>query len=225
VIPLVLASAALAGVWLLWRYPLASAALVGRAGLRLLGFRKVVLEAPPGRLVYFTAGSGPPVIFVHGVNDQAGTWVGVAPALARQYRVVVVDLPGHGDSEPRVGSLTPGHLLEGLSAVVGAEARGRQVTLAGNSLGGAVAFRYALAHPTGVAHVVLVNGVIGRRAPAEAAALLLPRTREQARKAMATLSSPRSPRVPAFVLDDLVRRAPGTPLARLLAQPEDALTP
>src|ERR1041384_2217200 len=49
---------------------------------------------------YLAAGSGPPVVLVHGLGGAAGNWLRVAPALARSHRVIVPDLPGHGGSVP-----------------------------------------------------------------------------------------------------------------------------
>jgi pimeloyl-ACP methyl ester carboxylesterase len=203
-----------------WRAPLATMAFAGRATLRWSGFEKLDVAASAGRITYFRGGgAGRPVVFVHGVNDTAGSWARIAPALVGEYRVVVLDLAGHGDSEPRQGPLSMRHLVDGVAAVVDAEARGGPVTLVGNSLGGFLVLQHAIRHPEAVVHAVLVNGAVDRGDGSHAAITLLPRNRDEARKAMDALTSPGTPRMPAFVLDDLVRRAPHSPLARLMAQP------
>jgi pimeloyl-ACP methyl ester carboxylesterase len=135
------------------------------------------------------------------------------------HRLVLVDLAGHGESAPRDGPLTVRDLLDGIEAVVNAEAPGRRVTFVGNSLGGWLALVYARQHRDRVAHVVLVNGAAVRGDGSEAAVNLLPRNRDEARQAVAATMSPESPGMPSFVLDDLVRRAPTSPLARLQRAP------
>ena len=91
--------------------------------------------------------------------------------------------------------------------------------LVGNSMGGWLAMLYAHRHPDRVSAVVLVNGAALRGDGSEASVNLLPRNRDEARAAMLAVTSPKTPLAPEFVLDDLVRRAPGSPLARLLASP------
>jgi (E)-2-((N-methylformamido)methylene)succinate hydrolase len=220
-----LAAFALILVVILWRYPLNALEFAGRAALRVAGFEKTETASRSGRVVYFRAGSGPPLIFVHGANDQAGTWARVAPAFTRDYRVVVMDMPGHGDSDPQTGDLGMPDLVDGLEAIMEAEAGAGGATLVGNSLGGFLALGHAVRHPGTVGHVVLVNGAVNRGDSPAVAITLLPKTREEARGAMDALTSARTARLPDFVLDALVRRSVGSPLARLLAQPEGALQP
>lgn len=209
--------AALAALGLLFRLrPLASFELLGRAGLRAAGFHAAQIASPRGSLTYFAAGQGPVLVLLHGANDQAGAWARVARPLATGRRVLIPDLPGHGGSAPFDGPLDVGDLVAGLEALLEAEARGQPVTLAGNSLGGFLALVEARRRPERVAHVVLVNGAA---LTGGGSVELLPRTREEAREAMEKLTAPGAPRVPDFVLDDLVRRAPGSPLARLMRSP------
>jgi pimeloyl-ACP methyl ester carboxylesterase len=208
---------------LLWRFPLQATVMAGRSALRWSGFEKVQAGTRFGPVTYFRGGSGPVVILVHGANDQAGGWARVAPALARDYRLVVVDLAGHGDSAPKEGPLTIRDLVDGLDAVVDAETTGSRATLVGNSLGGFLALVHASRNAGQVAHAILVNGAVDRGDASKAAVTLLPRTREEARQAMDALTSPSTARMPGFVLDDLVRRSPTSPLARLMARPDSEL--
>jgi pimeloyl-ACP methyl ester carboxylesterase len=203
---------------LIWRYPLKATELTGRSLLRWSGFEETDARWRGGRVAYFRAGAGAPIVFVHGANDQAGGWVRVVPAFTRDHRVIVVDLAGHGDSDPREGPLAMRDLVDGLDAVLDQEVRG-PATLVGNSLGGLLVLLRALHRPDTVAHVILVNGALDRGDGTHAAITLLPKTREEARHAMEALTSPKTPRMPAFVLDDLVRRAEVSPLSRLMAQP------
>lgn len=213
----------LAAVALFWRFPMRSLELLGRATLRGSGFEKREAPSPRGRVVYWAKGTGSLVVLVHGVNDQAGAWARVAGPLARAHKVLVVDLPGHGDSEPREGPLRIRDIRDGLAAVLDAERGAGPASLVGNSMGGWMALLVAKDRPADVARVILVNGTALRAAPKVG---LLPGTREEARLAMDAVTGPAAPPPAAFVLDDLVRRAPTSPLARILANAdfEDGLS-
>ncbi len=208
-----LAAAALSAV-AFWRRPLRCFEALERCRLSRAGLFRAEAAGPRGRLVYWRGGSGPTVLLLHGVNDQAGAWSRVAPAVLPGHRLLVPDLPGHGQSEPTAGSLSLEDVLAGLAEIVRQEGAG-PVTLVGNSFGGFLALLYARHHPDRVAQAVLVNG-----APVSAGAgsvNLLPRDRDEARRTLSALTGPGIGPPPGFILDDLVRRGPGSPLARLLA--------
>jgi pimeloyl-ACP methyl ester carboxylesterase len=214
-----LAGITIAGVAAVAFRPLAVFAAFERIRLRTAGLERVAVPGPRGPLVYWRGGTGPAVFFLHGVNDQAGAWVRVIAPLLDRHRVVLVDLAGHGDSAPADGPLGVRDLLDGIEAVAAAESGEGRVTFVGNSLGGWLALLYADRHPDRVAQVVLVNGAAIRDDGSSARVNLLPRNREEADRAVQATMSPASAPVPGFVIDDLVRRAPASPLARLMAAP------
>jgi pimeloyl-ACP methyl ester carboxylesterase len=200
-----------------YRHPMATIEVIGRLALRGAGLEKASVEGTRGPVAYFRGGTGSPVVFIHGANDQAGAWARVVKPVLARHRVLVLDLPGHGDSGPKDGPLGIGDLYAGLEALLSAEAKGQPAVLVGNSLGGFLAMVYAHRHPDQVAGVVLVNGAALEGDGSEAKVDLLPKTREEARAALYAATGPSGPIVADFVLDDLVRRAPGSPLARLMA--------
>ncbi len=202
-----------------YRHPLATSEVLGHLALRGAGLERASVEGPRGSLVYWRGGSGSLVVFLHGANDRSGAWARVVGPVKTRHRVLVPDLPGHGGSGPKEGPLGVADLYAGVEALLGAEARGERATLVGNSMGGWLAMLYAHRHPARVSGVVLVNGAVLRGDGTEAQVNLLPNTREEARATMFAVTSPKSPLVPDFILDDLVRRAPGSPLARILASP------
>ena len=67
-------------------------------------------------LQYLDAGSGPPLLLLHGHEQSATSWRWVIPALARTHRVLALSLPGHGESAPAVGGYAPGRDLAPLVA-------------------------------------------------------------------------------------------------------------
>lgn len=199
--------------------PIAVFETLERWRLPLAGMERVEMSGPRGPLVYWRGGTGPYVFFLHGANDQAGAWVRTVGPLLGHYRVVLADLAGHGESGPADGPLSVKDLVDGVEALVATEAKDGRVTLVGNSLGGLLAIIYADRHPDRVLQVVLVNGAAIRAGGSETKVNLLPKTRAEARAAIAATMSPSSPPLPSFALDDLVRRAPGSPLARIMAAP------
>lgn len=200
-------------VWMV-RHPLEAIAAVRRHELKSAGFEAREIEAAAGAVRLFEAGEGPPLILLHGVGDHAGTWAGVAPAFTDRYRVLAVDLPGHGDSAPREGPLRMAEVVAGAEAVlVEAASGGEPAIVVGNSLGGWLASILALRHPEDVERLVLVSagGLSGEISS------LQPTNREEARELVERLRHPDSEEIPDFVLDALVRRAadPETPISRL----------
>jgi pyruvate dehydrogenase E2 component (dihydrolipoamide acetyltransferase) len=113
------------------------------------------------RIFTLSAGSPatPPVVLIHGIGGSATTWEGVIESVAATHHVVALDLPGHGRSDaPDPARFDYGieHLAATVLAVL-AELRVSRATLAGHSLGGAIAIAAALAAPDRVAGLVLVD--------------------------------------------------------------------
>jgi pimeloyl-ACP methyl ester carboxylesterase len=103
----------------------------------------------------------PLVVCVHGILDQAASWDELAVGLVeRGYRVVALDLRGHGRSghPPSNVALTVVDFLWDLTRVAARETR--PFTLLGHSMGGAVATLFAAAYPQQVERLVLVEPVI-----------------------------------------------------------------
>lgn len=135
-------------------------ALRWRAGLALRKVRVGEINWP-----YLEGGnpSGEPLILVHGFGGDKDNWVLYARHVRTHYRLIFPDLPGFGDNDR---SLEPDH------SVAAQAARLRQFMdalgiekchLGGNSMGGAIALRFALDFPASLLSLTLFNnaGVLG----------------------------------------------------------------
>lgn len=177
------------------------------------GFAPLVLGGEADRQVSLVKGSGQPLLFLHGVGNQGSSWFEVAPAFSGSHRVVVPDLPGHGESAPASGDLPMATIVGGAERLLLEVTSERKAIVVGNSMGAWIATLLALKHPDRVERIVLVNG--GALPGDPGAPSLLPQNREQAAELMALLRDPAAPPLPDWLLDDLVRRAPTGPTARL----------
>ena len=96
----------------------------------------------------------PPLILIHGLDRVARTFDHLVPHFTSRYRVIAVDMRGHGDSgwDPQARYLVEDHVgdLEGLVAQLGL----RNITLWGNSTGGRVVQVFAGKHPDLVSRVI-----------------------------------------------------------------------
>jgi pimeloyl-ACP methyl ester carboxylesterase len=191
------------GTLMFYLRPIAVISALRRHDLAKAGFQKSTLDSSVGPQTVFTSGAGPTLIFLHGAGDNAGTWKDVAPQFTSRYRVVLVDLAGHGESAPLSGALKMETMLVGVDAVVAKQPG--PVTLVGNSLGAWLAMLYATEHPERIARVVAVDGgpIAGERIDLAR----LPENREEARKTWDAVLDPGSPRIPNFMLDDVVRES------------------
>ncbi|MGF1554065.1 MAG: alpha/beta fold hydrolase BchO, partial [Paracoccaceae bacterium] len=101
----------------------------------------------------------PAVVLLHGLGGATHSWADVAPRLARRFRVIVPDLPGHGFTE-RPGSaaaLSPVRQAEALGALFAALGA-RPAVAAGHSAGAPLAARLALDGVAPLTAVVSFNG-------------------------------------------------------------------
>lgn len=99
----------------------------------------------------------PVLLLVHGFGDSFLSWEPWINVLSREFRVVTVDVPGHGltrapaDYEPSSDAFVA--FIGEFTQAVGVE----RFAVAGNSMGGGLAWRTALAHPDRVRALVLLN--------------------------------------------------------------------
>jgi pimeloyl-ACP methyl ester carboxylesterase len=89
-----------------------------------------------------THGSGPPLVLIHGTGSQRGIWDPVIATLARERRVIALDIPGFAASAAEVCDPTPDGYVSWLERWFAEQGLGRP-HVAGNSLGGGLALELA----------------------------------------------------------------------------------
>ena len=113
-------------------------------------------------MIYRVAGSGPPVVLIHGMLNSSSHWQDVASELAGQYTVVAPDLIGHGDSAAPRGDYSLGaHAasIRDLLSAIGVD----RASIVGHSLGGGVAMQFFYQFPQRVERLALISsGGLGR---------------------------------------------------------------
>ncbi|MTD13661.1 alpha/beta fold hydrolase [Nakamurella sp. YIM 132087] len=164
-------------------------------------------EPPPGefevidgrglyvRVTQPEPGPGPDAWYVHGLAGSSTNWIQLAGALAGTARGYLVDLPGHGRSDPPPRGR---YSLVDDADLVAAAIRRRScgpVHLVGNSLGGMVVVALAHRHPDLVASLTLISPAVpdlrmtaDRGADPRLALLLLPGTTGVATRRLGALS-------------------------------------
>jgi pimeloyl-ACP methyl ester carboxylesterase len=133
---------------------------------RLRGFRSDRAEVAGRSMAYYEGGpaNAPTVVLVHGFSADRDVWVRFGSYLLADYRVLIPDLLGHGDTGFVAGAdySTPAQAarVAALLDTLGID----QVHIMGNSMGGFVAAHFAAAHPDRTRSVGLCDAS-GVRAP------------------------------------------------------------
>jgi len=139
-------------------------------------FKSHFASVGANKIHYVTAGAGRnTILFVHCWAGNLGFWREQVPALADQARLVLIDLPGHGQS----GSQLPGYSMDDFAGAVLAvmrDARVDKATLIGHSMGGPIIYRVYEQAPEKVAALVVVDAFLRRppMPPAQAEEFIAP---------------------------------------------------
>jgi len=100
---------------------------------------------------------GFPCVLVHGFGENSAVWSDLAPRLMPQFRVIAIDLRGHGDSDWDPLARYDGHAGVSDLAQIVAEFGFERTILVGHSWGAEAAIRYAAKDPQKVAALVIVD--------------------------------------------------------------------
>lgn len=105
---------------------------------------------------YQKQGKGPAVVLIHGLGSSSLDWSPQIEALEKDYTVVVPDLYGHGQSMSVPQPLAISDYADQVAAILDHEGLGA-AHIVGLSLGGAVAFQFAVQRPELVESLVIIN--------------------------------------------------------------------
>ncbi len=108
------------------------------------------------KIAYTDTGKGTALVFLHGFLENSGMWDFYTASFSQKYRVVTIDLLGHGQSES-IGYI---HSMEDMADAVQtvlSELRIRKAVFIGHSMGGYVALAFAELYPDHVKGMVLLN--------------------------------------------------------------------
>lgn len=124
--------------------------------LEIAGLRTAVLEG----------GSGMPVVLLHGPGESCLWWMQVIPEMVESFRIIVPDLPGHGESATEMDESIEKQVISWLDQLISQTCSSPPV-LIGHVLGGAIAARFAIRHPDRISELVLVDSLgLGKFRPA-----------------------------------------------------------
>lgn len=155
-LPLLLIAALAAAFFLLRTPDTDPAAMLAKYG----GDAARFAEGPDGLRIHYRdqgASDGVPIVFIHGSSASLHTWEPLAGRLGGDYRIISYDQPGHGLTGPAPDDdYSARGMMRALDAVAAAANLDRFI-LAGNSMGGWVAWRYALENPERVEALILID--------------------------------------------------------------------
>ena len=117
-----------------------------------------------GDLTAITGGDGPPVVLIHGVGLRAEAWSGQIEALIKDFRVIAIDLPGHGESE----TLSRQQSLKDYVTFIG-DVLSEPALIVGHSMGAMIALALAVRFPDRVSGICAMNAIYRRDQKAAAA--------------------------------------------------------
>ena len=147
-------------------------------------------------------------VLVHGLGGRWQHWTENIPELAEHGRVIAVDLPGFGRSEPLRGGYSIDAFADAIAELV-TRLKLPRVVIVGHSIGGPLAARFAGRHPERVGAIVLAAGTV----QAFADVLGLQNARSNVRRRPATVAATyfevltAGLPAPAFVRNGIIERA------------------
>jgi pimeloyl-ACP methyl ester carboxylesterase/putative sterol carrier protein len=105
---------------------------------------------------YLEAGTGDAVICIHGLGGTKGSFLPTVAALADEYRVIALDLPGFGDSDKPFGAAYDAGYFADITAAFMERLEIKRAHLIGNSMGGRVALELGFDHADKVRKLALL---------------------------------------------------------------------
>ena len=121
------------------------------------GLSKGSLKVDNHRVVFLEGGKGDPILLVHGFTADKDHWTLFSKFLTPRYRVIALDLPGFGESSRlETASYDITSQVKRLDKIVTAMGL-KSFHIAGNSMGGWIAGKYAVEYPLKVLSLTLLD--------------------------------------------------------------------
>jgi pimeloyl-ACP methyl ester carboxylesterase len=111
------------------------------------------------RLHYLIAGTGEPVVLLHGYAETSHMWRPLIAKLAATCTVIAPDLRGAGQSSTPMGGYTKAEMAQDIHALVGKLGYGR-IRIVGHDIGLMVAYAYAAQYPNEVDRIALMDAFL-----------------------------------------------------------------
>jgi pimeloyl-ACP methyl ester carboxylesterase len=173
-----------------------------RGLIMISGFKLKHFPSKNGKVAYYEGGKGKTVVLIHGFMVDAGNWSSIAPKLIKKYHVIIPDLPGHGDS-PWIQPISLESIGEAIKDLLLDISEDEPITLVGSSMGGGIAFRFALDHPERVKNLIVINSA-GIEWEIKKT-MLLPENRAEMEYKLQSIMGPTF-KAPNFFLDAMLRQ-------------------
>lgn len=122
------------------------------------------------RVGYVDAGQGEPLVLIHGVGMNAASWYPQMAFLSRYFRVIAIDMPGHGESDAFNHPVTLRDYVDWLAAFLRTQPE-RHFAVAGHSMGALITAGLAIDYPELTERAVVMSGVYRRSEAARQAVM------------------------------------------------------
>lgn len=113
---------------------------------------------------YTISGTGSAVVLLHGFLENTTMWTSISEVLSKRYKVIAIDLLGHG----KTGNIGYVHTMEAMAEAVAfvlQQLKIRRASFIGHSMGGYVALAFAEKNPDIVKHLCLMNSTARADSP------------------------------------------------------------
>lgn len=112
-----------------------------------------------GKIFYKVAGKGRTIVLLHGFLESSAIWDDFANSLAKRYRVIAIDLPGHGQSDC-FGYIHSMELMAEAVRVVLKKFQLRRIFIVGHSMGGYVTLAFSERYPEMIRGLCLFHSTV-----------------------------------------------------------------